>query len=133
MSTVNLPITLDHDRTRIVGRVILRRDAMPEDLASDLVLHPAHDGKQVLEFAITSGEPATPIKTTFTNKSKRIWSEEEARVMVNAALAKLIDDAGGLISISVADLFKVAPMGTLAMALSDDDKILTLTRIARES
>lgn len=49
--------------------------------------------------------------------------------MVNAALCKLIDDAGGLISISVSDLFAVAPMGALAMALSDDDKILTLTRI----
>lgn len=67
--------------------------------------------------------------TRFTNKSKRQWSEEECRVMVNAALCKLIDDAGGLISISVSDLFSVAPMGSLAMALSDDDKILTLTRI----
>jgi hypothetical protein len=69
---------------------------------------------------------------TFTNNSKRDWSEEECRVMINAALCKLIDDAGGVISISVADLFKVAPMGTLAMAVSDDDKILTLTRIKKE-
>lgn len=67
--------------------------------------------------------------TTFTNKSKRNWSEEECRVMVNAALCKLIDDAGGVITISVSELFRIAPMGSLAMALSDDDKILTLTRI----
>lgn len=66
---------------------------------------------------------------TFANRSKRQWSEEECRVMINAALCKLIDDAGGVISISISDLFKVAPMGTLAMAVSDDDKILTLTRI----
>jgi hypothetical protein len=66
---------------------------------------------------------------TFTNLSRRVWSEEECRVMINAALCKLIDDAGGVISISISDLFKVAPMGTLAMAVSDDDKILTLTRI----
>jgi hypothetical protein len=67
---------------------------------------------------------------TFRNlSSKRQWSEEECRVMINAALCKLIDDAGGVISISISDLFKVAPMGTLAMAVSDDDKILTLTRI----
>lgn len=70
---------------------------------------------------------------SFKNLSKRQWSEEECRVMINAALCKLIDDAGGIISISVSDLFKVAPMGTLAMALSDDDKILTLTRIKEES
>lgn len=51
--------------------------------------------------------------------------------MINAALLKLVDDAGGVITISVADLFRVAQngKGTLAMAMSDDDKILTLTRI----
>jgi hypothetical protein len=53
--------------------------------------------------------------------------------MINAALCKLVDDAGGVITISVSDLFKVAPMGTLAMALSDDDKILTLTRIRKDN
>jgi len=66
---------------------------------------------------------------TFINKSRRLWSEEECRIMINAALLKLIDDAGGSISISVSDLFRVAPLGSLAMAVSDDDKILTLTRI----
>jgi hypothetical protein len=66
---------------------------------------------------------------TFSNLSKRQWSEDECRVMINAALCKLIDDAGGVISISIADLFRVVPMGTLAMAVDDDDKILTLTRI----
>lgn len=71
--------------------------------------------------------------TTFTNRSKRQWSEEECRVMINAALCKLIDDAGGVISISTSDLFRVAPLGTLAMAMSDDDKILTLTRIKEGS
>jgi hypothetical protein len=67
--------------------------------------------------------------TTFTNHSKRQWSEEECRVMVNAALLKLIDDAGGVITISTADLVKVAQKGTLALAMSDDDKIFTLTRL----
>lgn len=69
------------------------------------------------------------IKTTFTNRSRRLWSEEECRVMVNASLAKLIDDAGGMITIAVADMFRCAQKGTLAMSLSDDDKILTLTRV----
>jgi len=69
------------------------------------------------------------IKTSFTNHSRRLWSEEECRVMVNAALLKLIDDAGGRITISVSDIFRCAQKGTLAMSLSDDDKVLTLTRV----
>jgi hypothetical protein len=75
---------------------------------------------------------ADEIKTTFTNHSKRQWSEGECHVMINAALLKLIDDAGGVITLSVADLLRVAPMGTLALSMSDDDKILTLTRIKRD-
>lgn len=69
------------------------------------------------------------LKTTFTNHSKRIWSEEECRIMVNASLAKLIDDAGGVIVVAVADMFRCAKLGTLAMAMSGDDKTLTLTRV----
>lgn len=67
--------------------------------------------------------------TSFTNKSKRSWSEEECRIMINAALLKLIDDAGGSISISTDDLFKIANKGSLALSLSDNDKILTVTRV----
>ncbi|MDE2102770.1 MAG: hypothetical protein KGL39_36335 [Patescibacteria group bacterium] len=59
----------------------------------------------------------------------RMWSEEECRVMINASLCKLIDDAGGLMTIAVSDMFRVAQKGTLAMSLSDDDKVLTLTRV----
>ena len=68
-------------------------------------------------------------KTTLTNYSRRLWSVEECQIMVNAALSKLIDDAGGLLTIAVSDMFRVAQKGTLAMALSDDDKVLTLTRV----
>jgi hypothetical protein len=71
--------------------------------------------------------------TTFVNWSQRQWGEEECRVMVNAALLKLIDDAGGILRISISDLFKAAEKGSLAMAVSDDDKMLTLTRIAGDN
>jgi hypothetical protein len=71
------------------------------------------------------------LKTKFTNLSRRTWGEEECRIMVNAALLKLVDDAGGVITLSMSDVFRVAQngKGTLAMAMSDDDEILTLTRI----
>lgn len=49
--------------------------------------------------------------------------------MVNAALLKLIDDAGGFLSIRISDLLEVAEKGALAMCVSDDDKVLTLTRV----
>jgi hypothetical protein len=69
------------------------------------------------------------LKTNFVNHSRRLWSEEECRIFVNAAVAKLIDDAGGLLTIAVSDMLRLAQKGTLAMALSDDDKVLTLTRV----
>ena len=69
------------------------------------------------------------LKTIFTNYSRRLWSEDGCRIMVNASLAKLIDDGGGVLTIAVADMFNAAQKGTLAMSLSDDDKILTLTRV----
>lgn len=56
-------------------------------------------------------------------------SEGECHIMINAALCKLIDDAGGVITISVEELFREATMGTLALSMSDDDKVLTLTRL----
>lgn len=69
------------------------------------------------------------LKAHFTNLSRRQWSEGECHIMINAALLKLVDDAGGVITISTADLFKIAPKGTLALSLSDDDKMLTITRL----
>lgn len=76
-----------------------------------------------------------PLKTKYTNLSKRLWSEEECRIMVNASLLKLIADAGGTITMLMSDVLKVCEngQGTLALSLSNDDKILTLTRLKVES
>jgi hypothetical protein len=70
--------------------------------------------------------------TAFTNLSKKraAWTEEQCRLFINAALCKLIADAGGTIVMSVSDILRAASAdGTLAMSLSDDDKFLTLTRL----
>ena len=70
--------------------------------------------------------------THFTNLSrKRIWSEEECQIMMQAALAKLIDEAGGRITIPTSELFKSvnaakADGRILAIAMSDDDSELSL-------
>lgn len=65
---------------------------------------------------------------TFTNSSKRLWSEDECRTMLNAALLYLAKQAGGRLVISTAEMLKACEeMGSVAMALSDDDSTLTIT------
>ena len=65
---------------------------------------------------------------TFSNSSKRLWSEAECQTMVNAALLYLAHQAGGRLSFQTADIFTACEaMGAIAMALSDDDSTLTIT------
>jgi hypothetical protein len=66
------------------------------------------------------------------HSSKRLWTEEECRAMLNAALLYLAHKNGGRLDISTVELFKACEqMGTVAMALSDDDKVLTITGMGR--
>lgn len=64
----------------------------------------------------------------FTNHSKRLWSEEECRNILNAALLHLADKAGGQLTIDTTEMLKSADkMGSVAMTLSDDDKTLMIS------
>lgn len=68
-------------------------------------------------------------RSTFTNHSKRLWNEEECRAMLNAALLYLAMKAGGRIEIPTEELMAVCTSQKnpgVAMALSDDDKILMI-------
>lgn len=72
--------------------------------------------------------------TGFANYSRRTWSEEECRTMLNAALLYLAHKEGGTLLIPVKemlDLCTAAP-GGVAMAISDDDSILTITRMKHQ-
>lgn len=68
----------------------------------------------------------------FTNHSKRMWTEDEARNMVNAALLHLAAEAGGRLVIATSAMMEnVLNMGALSMALSDDDSTLLITGMHR--
>jgi hypothetical protein len=66
----------------------------------------------------------------FTNHTKkRLWTEEECRNMLNAALLYLAEKNGGRIDIPTDEMLKVCgAIGSkgVAMSLSDDDKVLTI-------
>ena len=120
--------------TNGAGEVVINHpDLKPDEDGVGHIVFSVEQARNLANLLLSKSADALvergDIKTTFTNHSRRLWSEEECRIMVNAALAKLIDDAGGLLTIAVSDLFKCAQKGTLAMALSDDDKVLTLTRV----
>jgi hypothetical protein len=74
---------------------------------------------------------------TFTNHAKkRLWTEEECRTMLNAALLYLAEKNGGRLDIPTDEMLKVCgAIGSkgVAMALSDDDKVLTITAMSAVS
>jgi hypothetical protein len=116
------------------GEVVINHpDLEPDENGVGHIVFSVEQARDLANLLLSKSADAAAergdFKTTFTNHSRRLWSEDECRIMVNAAIAKLLDDAGGLITIAVTDMFRCAEKGTLAMSLSDDDKILTLTRV----
>jgi hypothetical protein len=116
------------------GEVVINHpDLQPDDEGVGHIVFSVEQARNLANLLLSKAADAASergdLKTQFINKSRRLWTEDECRIMVNAALAKLIDDAGGLLTIATADMFRVAAKGTLAMAMSDDDKVLTLTRV----
>ena len=85
--------------------------------------------EQLLAFIAECNKTRKPAtKPTFKNQTKRLWNEEECRNMLSAALLYLAHSAGGRLDIDTqAMLDAVENMGTVAMTMSDDDKILTIT------
>lgn len=68
--------------------------------------------------------------TDFHNHSKRLWTEEECRNMLNAALLCLAHKNGGRLDIDTAEMLEACNEmgpGGVVMVMSDDDKILTIT------
>jgi hypothetical protein len=116
------------------GEVVINHpDLEPDENGIGHIVFSVEQARNLANLLMSKAADASvergDMKTTFTNYSRRLWSEDECQIMVNASLAKIIDDAGGLLTIAVDDMFRCAKKGTLAMALSDDDKILTLTRV----
>ncbi len=120
--------------TNGAGEVVINHpDLEPDENGVGHIVFSVEEARNLGNLLLSKSADAAAergdFKTTFTNHSRRLWSEEECRIMINAAVAKIIDDAGGLVTIAVSDMFRCAKKGTLAMSMSDDDKILTLTRV----
>lgn len=116
------------------GEVVVNHpDLEPDENGVGHIVFSVEQARNLANLLLSKSADASvergDFKSNFVNRSRRLWSEEECRIMINAAVSKLIDDAGGLLTIAVSDMFKCAQKGTLAMSLSDDDKMLTLTRV----
>jgi len=116
------------------GEVVINHpDLQPDQNGVGHIVFSVEQARNLANLLMSKAADASvergDFKTSFTNYSRRLWSEEECLIMVHASIAKLIDDAGGRLTIAVADMFAAAQKGTLAMSLSDDDKVLTLTRV----
>lgn len=116
------------------GEVVINHpDLVPDENGVGHIVFSVEQARELANMMLAKAADAAvergDFKTQFTNLSRRMWSEEECRIMVNASIAKLIDDAGGTIMIAVSDMLRCAQNGTLAMSLSDDDKVLTLARV----
>jgi len=77
---------------------------------------------------VLSNEPAP--STGFQNLAQRksALTEDQCQTMVNGALLALAYQAGGRLDVRTMDIFEAhAALGTLALAISDDDSILTIT------
>ncbi len=120
--------------TNGMGDVVVNHpDLQPDENGVGHIVFSVEQARNLANLLMSKASDAAvergDFKTTFTNYSRRLWSEEECRIMINASIAKIIDDAGGMLTIAVDDMFRCAAKGTLAMSLSDDDKVLTLTRV----
>ena len=116
------------------GEVVINHpDLEPDEKGVGHIVFSVEQARNLADLLMSKTADAAvergDFKSTVTNYSRRMWSEEECHIMVNASLAKLIDDAGGMLTVDVVDMFRCAAKGTLAMSLSDDDKVLTLTRV----
>ena len=90
------------------GEVVINHpDLLPDENGVGHIVFSVEQARDLANLLLSKSADAAvergDLRTTFTNHSRRLWSEEECRIMVNASLAKLIDDAGGLLTISVAE------------------------------
>lgn len=82
---------------------------------------------------VLDNEPAPSEGFKNLAKRKSAWTEEQCRVMANGALLALALREGGVLHIRTQEIFDAAAaLGTLALALSDDDSVLTVTGMKQQ-
>ena len=79
------------------GEVVINHpDLQPDDNGVGHIVFSVEQARNLANLLQSKAADALvergDLKTTFTNHSRRLWSEDECRIMLNASLAKLIDD-----------------------------------------
>ena len=70
----------------------------------------------------------TPPAVLHNHTKKRALTLEECQTLINAALWVQAWQAGGRLNIRTQDMYQAhADLGTLAIAISDDDQVVTVT------
>lgn len=77
-------------------------------------------------------EPEPPER--FSNFSKkRALTVDECQMLINGSLLALAWKAGGRVDVRTADIYEAhAALGTIALAISDDDSYITITGMKRQ-
>jgi hypothetical protein len=77
--------------------------------------------------AVLDDDP-TPAATYHNHSTKRALTMEECQTLINGALLVQAWQAGGKLDIRTQDIYQAhSDLGTLAIAISDDDAIVTIT------
>lgn len=82
---------------------------------------------------VLADEPAP--SQGFQNLASRrsMLTEEQCQAMVNGSLLALAHQSGGRLTVRTQDIFEAhAALGTLAIAISDDDSHVTITGIKQQ-
>jgi predicted alpha/beta-hydrolase family hydrolase len=78
---------------------------------------------------------ARALPPSFQNRSRRHkqLTGEECQALINGSLLALASKDGGRLTIPVADIYAAAAaLGTLAIAISDDDAVVTITGVKHQ-
>lgn len=82
---------------------------------------------------VLSNEPAPSRAFKNLSTKKRALTEEECRTLVNGSLLALAQQAGGTLHVRTSDIFQAhADLGTLAIAIADDDSHITITGMKQQ-
>ena len=82
--------------------------------------------------AMLDGDP-TPPATYHNHSTKRALSMEECQTLINGALLVQAWQAGGRLDVRTQDMYQAhADLGTLAIAISDDDAIVHITGMKQQ-
>lgn len=82
---------------------------------------------------VLRNEPAPSREFKNLSTKKRAMTEDECQTLINGSLLALAYQAGGSLHVRVSDIYQAhADLGTLAIAIADDDSHITITGMKQQ-